>query len=97
LPLLQLNRRWNVTRSPTYALSCPVFRHHVRQIAHDMRERWMETALSEFGDSGYEGVDFQSFNVWANHNWWIVPWWDQVGKYRPNGSSDSDGTTSNTT
>lgn len=40
----------------------------------------METAMSEFGNSGYQSVDYRSYDVWLEHNWWIVPWWDQVEK-----------------
>jgi len=40
----------------------------------------METALSEFGNSGYESADYRSYEVWAKHNWWLLPWWDEVQK-----------------
>eukprot|EP00752_Nemacystus_decipiens_P014973 g13331.t2 len=38
------------------------------EIAQQMRDRWMETALSEFGNSGYQSVDYRSYDVWLNYN-----------------------------
>lgn len=48
------------------------------QIARNMRNRWVEMALADFGNSVYKDVDYRSYNVWAKYNWWMVPWWDQV-------------------
>lgn len=68
------------THPPPTALLSPILPLCVAQIAVSLRNRWMETALSEFGNSGYEAVDYRSYEVWLSYNWWIVPWWDQVEK-----------------
>lgn len=49
------------------------------QIAHALRERWVEVAFSEFTNSSYENIDRQAYYVWAKYNWWMVPWWNLVG------------------
>lgn len=54
-----------------------------------MRERWVEVAFSEWGNSSYENIDHDSYYVWASFNWWMVPWWHIVGK-----SSDASGSSS---
>ncbi len=55
-----------------------------------MRNRWVEIALADFVNSGYKDVDYRSYNVWTNYNWWMVPWWDQVEDSRLNSPSSSD-------
>eukprot|EP00903_Cladosiphon_okamuranus_P009879 g9384.t1 len=50
------------------------------EVAQSLRDRWLETAMSEFGHSGFETVDYRSYDVWLKYNWWVVPWWDQVEK-----------------
>lgn len=60
-------------------LSCLQFCHIFdAQIARNMRDRWIETALSDFGNSCYKDIDYRSYDVWIKYNWWMVPWWDEV-------------------
>ncbi|CAM9812549.1 unnamed protein product [Ectocarpus sp. 4 AP-2014] len=59
-------------------------------VAHNMRERWVEVAFSDWGNSSYENIDHQAYYVWASFNWWMVPWWHLVG------STSSESATSST-
>lgn len=58
-----------------------------------MRERWVEIAFDGWANSTYEQIDRQAYSVWASYNWWMVPWWDQVGDFHfdsESGPSSSD-------
>ena len=30
----------------------------------------------EYANSSYEDVNSDAYYVWADHDWWIIPWYD---------------------
>ncbi len=75
--------------------------HAYNQVAHNLRERWVEVAFDGWVNSTYEPIDRQAYDVWARYNWWMVPWWDQVGDFHFDSesgpSSNDDGGDDNST
>ena len=93
-----------ITRSLTLSSSPPLPNEFFRftyvpcfeQVAEALRDRWVEVAFSEFSNSSYVNIDHQAYLVWAKFNWWMVPWFDQVGEFHFDSTSgpSSDSTSS---
>lgn len=39
-----------------------------------MRDRWYEVTFREYTDTVFEPLDLKAYDVWAENNWWMIPW-----------------------
>ncbi|CAN0073946.1 unnamed protein product [Pylaiella littoralis] len=46
------------------------------EVAETLRNRMLEVAFEEWTDPLLVDIDMRSYYVWAQYNWWMVPWWD---------------------
>lgn len=42
----------------------------------EIRTRLQEVMAKEYVGSHYLDVDTDAYTVWAEHNWWVLPWFD---------------------
>lgn len=48
------------------------------QIAARLRKRAEEVVFSEWMESGHVAIDTDSYAVWQEHGWWMVPWVEEL-------------------
>ena len=46
----------------------------------EIRTRIQEVLDKEYVNSLYMDVNKDAYNVWAEHDWWVIPWFDILGK-----------------
>lgn len=45
-------------------------------MADKIRVRMAGVVAKDYANSSYEDVDEDSYYVWADNDWWIIPWYD---------------------
>lgn len=45
-------------------------------MAREIRVRLADVVAKEYTKSLYLDVNYDSYYVWAAHNYWIIPWYD---------------------
>lgn len=45
-------------------------------MADKIRVRMAGVVAKDYANSSYEDVNEDSYYVWADNDWWIIPWYD---------------------
>lgn len=50
-------------------------------MVNEIRTRLQEVLEKEYANSEYMDVNTDAYSVWAEHDWWVVPWFDILAKH----------------
>ena len=50
-------------------------------MVNGIRVRLADVLAKEFANSSFEDINSDSFYVWADHDWWMIPWYDLFEDY----------------